>query len=90
MESLEAARKVEGKASPKRKFKASSDRLFPYRYCRGSNRRRKILYLLVAIDRTSKFAFVELRETVSRRDAADFPVNQAQKRDPRFAPNRDP
>ena len=30
------------------------------------------LYLLVAIDRTSKFAFVELRETVSRRDAADF------------------
>ena len=28
------------------------------------------LYLLVAIDRTSKFAFVELRETVSRRDAA--------------------
>ena len=30
------------------------------------------LYLLVAIDRTSKFAFVELRESVSRRDAADF------------------
>ena len=30
------------------------------------------LYLLVAIDRTSKFAFVELRKTVSRRDAADF------------------
>ncbi|WP_043836222.1 IS481 family transposase [Muricoccus aerilatus] len=30
------------------------------------------LYLLVAIDRTSKFAFVELREKVTRRNAADF------------------
>ncbi len=30
------------------------------------------LYLLVAIDRTSKFAFVHLREKVTRRDAADF------------------
>ena len=30
------------------------------------------LYLLVAIDRTSKFAFVELHEKVSRRTAADF------------------
>ena len=30
------------------------------------------LYLLVGIDRTSKFAFVELHERVSRRTAADF------------------
>ena len=30
------------------------------------------LHMLVAIDRTSKFAFVELRERVSRRTAADF------------------
>ena len=30
------------------------------------------LYLLVAIDRTSKFAFVELHEKVTRRNAADF------------------
>jgi transposase InsO family protein len=30
------------------------------------------LYLLVAIDRTSKFAFVELHERVSRKTAADF------------------
>src|SRR5215216_7811129 len=30
------------------------------------------LYLLVAIDRTSKFAFVELHERVTRRVAANF------------------
>ena len=30
------------------------------------------LYLLVAIDRTSKFAFVELHEKATRRVAADF------------------
>ena len=30
------------------------------------------LYLIVAIDRTSKFAFVELHEKVTRRVAADF------------------
>ena len=30
------------------------------------------LYLLVGIDRTSKYAFVELHERVSRRTAADF------------------
>ena len=30
------------------------------------------LYLLVAIDRTSKFAFVELHEKVTRRVAGDF------------------
>ena len=31
------------------------------------------LYMLVAIDRTSKFAFVELHERVIRKTAADFP-----------------
>ena len=30
------------------------------------------LYLLVAIDRTSKFAFVEMHEKVARRTAGDF------------------
>ena len=30
------------------------------------------LYMLVAVDRTSKFAFVELHERVSRKTAADF------------------
>jgi len=31
-----------------------------------------ILYLLVAIDRTSKFAFVELHEKATTRTAGDF------------------
>ena len=30
------------------------------------------LYLLVAIDRTSKFAFVEVHEKVARQTAGDF------------------
>ena len=30
------------------------------------------LYMFVAIDRTSKFAFVELHEKVARRTAGDF------------------
>jgi len=34
--------------------------------------RKLKLYLLVAIDRTSKFAFVELHEKVARRTAGDF------------------
>ena len=33
------------------------------------------LYLLVAIDRTSKFAYVDLHEKATRRVAADFPLN---------------
>ena len=39
--------------------------LLPYRH-------RRQLYLIVAIDRTSKFAFVELHEEVMRKTAADF------------------
>ena len=62
---------VEGKASPKRKSKAYPTGYFHIDIAEVRTAEGK-LYLLVAIDRTSKFAFVELRETVSRRDAADF------------------
>ena len=62
---------VEGEASPKRKFKAYPIGYFHIDIAEVRTAEGK-LYLLVAIDRTSKFAFVELRETVSRRDAADF------------------
>ena len=62
---------VEGEASPKRKFKAYPIGYFHIDIAEVRTAEGK-LYLLVAIDRTSKFAFVELRETVSRRNAADF------------------
>ena len=62
---------VEGEASPKRKFKAYPIGYFHIDIAEVRTAEGK-LYLLVAIDRTSKFAFVELHETVSRRDAADF------------------
>src|SRR5271155_4482451 len=48
-----------------------SDRLFSYRHAEVRTAQGK-LYLLVAIDRTSKFAFVEMHEKVTRRTAADF------------------
>src|SRR3984957_475632 len=59
---------VEGEASAKRKFKAypigySHIDIAEVRTAQGK------LYLLVAIDRTSKFAFVELHEKVARRTA---------------------
>ena len=62
---------VEGEASPKRKFKAYPIGYFyldiaEVRTAEGN------LYLLVAIDRTSKFAVVELHEKVARRTAGDF------------------
>jgi transposase InsO family protein len=57
---------VEGEASAKRKFKATFISTSPRFELRGK------LYLLVAIDRTSKFAFVELHEKVARRTAGDF------------------
>ena len=47
-----------------------SDRLFSYRHRRGSTAQGK-LDLLVVIDRTSKFAFVEMHEKVARRTAGD-------------------
>ena len=64
---------VEGEASPKPKFKAHPIGYFHIDIAEVRTAEGK-LYLLVAIDRTSEFAFVELRETVSRRDAADFRI----------------
>src|SRR5919199_922672 len=47
------------------------DRFLPHRYRRGAHRGGR-LYLFVAIDRTSKFAFAQLHEKATRRIAADF------------------
>jgi transposase-like protein len=50
---------VEGEASPKRKFKPYPIGYFHIDLAEGRTAEGK-LYLIVAIDRTSKFAFVEL------------------------------
>jgi transposase InsO family protein len=63
--------KVEGEASAKRKFKAYPIGYFHIDIAEVRTAQGK-LYLLVAIDRTSKFAFVELHEKVARRTAGDF------------------
>jgi hypothetical protein len=62
---------VEGESSAKRKFKAYPIGYFHIDIAEVRTAQGK-LYLLVAIDRTSKFAFVELHEKVTRRTAADF------------------
>src|ERR1700678_4031909 len=62
---------VEGEASAKRKFKAYPIGYFHIDIAEVRTAQGK-LYLLVAIDRTSKFAFVELHEKVTRKTAADF------------------
>jgi Integrase core domain len=62
---------VEGEASPKRKFKADPIGYFHIDIAEVRTAQGK-LYLIVAIDRTSKCAFVELHEKVTRRTAADF------------------
>src|SRR6202163_1636647 len=62
---------VEGEASAKRKFKAYPIGYFHIDIAEVHTAQGK-LYLLVAIDRTSKFAFVEMHEKVTRRTAADF------------------
>ena len=62
---------VEGEASPKRKFKAYPIGYFHIDIAEVRTAQGK-LYLIVAIDRTSKFAFVELHEKVARRTAGDF------------------
>jgi hypothetical protein len=62
---------VEGEASAKRKFKAYPIGYFHIDIAEVRTARGK-LYLIVAIDRTSKFAFVELHEKVARRTAGDF------------------
>ncbi len=63
--------KVEGEASAKRKFKTYPIGYFHIDIAEVRTAQGK-LYLLVAIDRISKFAFVELHEKVARRTAADF------------------
>src|SRR5579862_1285728 len=62
---------VEGEASAKQKFKAYPIGYFHIDIAEVRTAQGK-LYLLVAIDRTSKFAFVELHEKVARKTAGDF------------------
>jgi transposase InsO family protein len=62
---------VEGEASPKRKFKANPIGYFHIDIAEVRTAQGK-LYLIVAIDRASKFAYVELHEKVARSTAADF------------------
>jgi len=61
---------VEG-SKPKKKFKAYPIGYFHVDLAEVRTEEGK-LYLLVAIDRTSKFAFAELHERATRRVAADF------------------
>jgi len=63
--------KVEGDASAKRQFKVYPIGYFHIDIAEVRTAQGR-LYLLVAIDRTSKFAFVELHEKVARCTAADF------------------
>jgi transposase InsO family protein len=62
---------VDGDKPDKRKFKAYPLGYFHIDIAEVRTEQGK-LYLLVAIDRTSKFAFVELHEKVTRRVAGDF------------------
>jgi hypothetical protein len=62
---------VEGEASAKRKFKTYPIGYFHIDIAEVRTAQGK-LHLLVAIDRTSKFASVELHEKVARSTAADF------------------
>jgi Integrase core domain len=62
---------IEGDVSPKSKFKAYPIGYFHVDIAEVRTAQGK-LYLLVAIDRTSKFAFVELHEKVARQTAGDF------------------
>ena len=62
---------VEGEASAKRKFKAYPIGYFHIDIAEVRTPQGK-LSLIVAIDRTSKFAFVEMHEKVARRTAGDF------------------
>ena len=62
---------VAGEASAKRKFKTYPIGYFHIDIAELRTAQGK-LYMLVAIDRTSKFTFVELQEKVARRTAADF------------------
>ena len=62
---------VEGEASAKRKFNPYPIGYFHIDTAEVRTAQGK-LYLLVAIDRTSKLAFVELHEKVIRQTAGDF------------------
>ena len=62
---------VEGEASAKHKFKSYPIGYFHIDIAEVRTAHGKI-YMLVAIDRTSKFAFVEAHEKVARSTAADF------------------
>ncbi len=62
---------VQGEKPDKRKFKAYPLGYFHIDIAEVHTGQGK-LYLLVAIDRTSKFAFIELHEKATRRVAADF------------------
>lgn len=62
---------VEGEVSAKRKFKAYPIGYFHIAIAEVRTAEGK-LYMFVAIDRTSKFAFVELHEKATTRIAADF------------------
>src|SRR5580700_10595915 len=62
---------VEGSKPSKKKFRAYPIGYFHIDIAEVQTAEGK-LYLLVAIDRTSKFAFVELHEKVARRTAGDF------------------
>ena len=62
---------VDGDKPARKKFKAYPIGYFHVDLAEVRTEQGK-LYLLVAIDRTSKFAFVELHEKATRRVAADF------------------
>jgi transposase InsO family protein len=62
---------VQGEKADKRKFKAYPLGCFHIDIAEAHTEQGK-LYLLVAIDRTSKFAFIELHEKATRRVAANF------------------
>jgi transposase InsO family protein len=63
--------KLEGEAPNKRKFKSYPLGYFHIDIAEVRTEQGR-LYLLVAIDRTTKFAFVELHEKATRRIAGDF------------------
>ena len=62
---------IEGELTAKRKFKTYPIGYFHIDIAEVRTEQGK-LYMLVAIDRTSKFAFVELHEKALRQTAADF------------------
>jgi transposase InsO family protein len=63
--------KIEGDAPNKRKFKSYPLGYFHIDIAEVRTEEGR-LYLLVAVDRTTKFAFVELHEKATRRIAGDF------------------